>query len=386
MNRIFLQPISSPARRKQPAVIKALTGLAQKLGPGAKLPVARELAKSLGITGATLTRCLEQLEGRGILRCLQGSGIYVADGVMQKRIALVFGENFFSDRSINFGSLLLSHCALRAADRNEKFSFFLDAPAFHGVTDGTDVPVQQDLADALKQGKIDGIILVARSSVEQEIWLRSHGIPVVRTDSRVDSLPETNDRVLFDYAKLCQLGMARLATAGCKTVGFIGSSRDHGDFFRKAVSSHGLKTKDRWILHPTDDASYVSSIHGQMGLEAAQQLLASSRKGSTALSSLPDGILISDDVMALGALDYLASRGVDIGGRLKVASHSNKASSVLARWETRIFRLQFDPDEMACSLLGRLESLMDGHPSSAPILITPVLNEEKPSAFSKLTS
>lgn len=386
MNSPFLQPIVSPSRQKQPAVIKALTGLAQQLGPGAKLPTARELSKALGITGATLTRCLEQLEGRGVLRCLQGSGIYVESGAMQKRIALVFGENFFSDRVSNFGSLLLKRCAHRASDHNEKFSFFLDAPAFHGVTDGSEVPVQQDLADALKQRKIDGIILVARSSVEQEVWLRSHGIPVMRTDSRLNSLPQTNDAVLFDYTKLIKMGVGRLAAAGCKTLGLIGALREHGEMFRQALAELGLQTCDRWVVHPTTDASYASSLHGPMGAEAARQMLAASHDGlgGTAQPDLPDGLLITDDVMALAALDFFASRGVDIGGRLKVASHSNKGSSLLARWEAKIYRLELNPEEMAISLLGRLESLMDGHPSSAPILIGPVLKEGKSAISPKL--
>ena len=388
MNSTLLQPISSPTRRKQPAVIKALTGLAQKLGPGAKLPTARELSKALGVTGATLTRCLEQLEGRGVLRCLQGSGIYVESGVMQKRIALVFGEKFFSPDSSNFGSLLLNQCALRASERNEKFSFFLDAPAFRGVTDGGKVPAHQDLADALKQGKIDGIILVSRSSVEQEIWLRSHGIPVVRTDSRRNSLPESNDVVYFNYEKLIHLGVARLAATGCKTVGLIGALREHGDLFRQALVTCGLQSSDRWILCPSTDASCASNVRGRVGSEAAQQLLAGSNvmAGGLARPDFPDGLLITDDIMALGALDFLASRGIDIGGRLKVVSHANKGSSVLVRWESKIFRLQLDPEEMACSLLGRLDSLMDGHPSSSQIFIEPILEEGRAISFQKTNS
>jgi DNA-binding LacI/PurR family transcriptional regulator len=382
MKRLSLQPIQSPARRKQPAVIKALTDLAQQLGPGAKLPTARELSKALGITGATLTRCLEQLEGRGVLRCLQGSGIYVESGVLQKRIALVFGENFFPARSDNFGSLLLKQCAHRVSEHNEKFSFYLDAPAFHGVIDGTDVPIQQDLADALKQGKIDGIILVARSSVEQEVWLRSHGIPVVRISARINSLPLTNDVVLFDYQKLIELGVACLAEAGCKTVGLIGAMQEHGDLFRKALADQGLHTCDQWMV--TDDAS-PSNIHGQVGREAAKQILSASnsRAGGLAQPDLPDGLLITDDGIAVGALDFFASRGVDIGGRLQIASHVNKGSFVLERWENKIFRLQFDPDKMASTLLNALESLMEGHPSSAPILIEPVLEEGNPTHFSQ---
>ncbi|CAN5482024.1 hypothetical protein BH09VER1_BH09VER1_53830 [soil metagenome] len=366
-----LQSISNSSKRKHPAVVEALSELARELGPGAKLPTTRELAKALGVTGATLSRGLEQLESRGVLRCLQGSGVYVESGVLQKRVALVFGGDVFSPGSSEFGALLLKCCAKRASDHNERFSFFLDNLAFHGVMDGSAIPAHQDLSDALKMGKIDGILLVNRTSIEQEVWLRSHGIPVVRLDTSLDSRPLGSDVVIIDYDQMIHRGVTALAAAGCRTLGLLGVLAEHGSMFRATLAEQGLETRDLWVSHPAAVDFRASNSHEQIGREAARQLMADAASHGYGLEhvGLPDGLLITDDIMAVGALKLFDSLGVDIGGRLKVASHANKGSSILAPWESRITHLQSDPYEIAVTLLNTLESLMNGHPSSCQILI-----------------
>ena len=87
-------------------------------------------------------------------------------------------------------------------NRLERFSFYLDTPVFHGVMNGTDVPAHQDLSDALNQGKLDGIILINRNSVEQEAWLRSQGIPVVCAEARCGAFTDSPGIVRFDYQEL----------------------------------------------------------------------------------------------------------------------------------------------------------------------------------------
>ncbi|XHR31079.1 MAG: substrate-binding domain-containing protein [Chthoniobacteraceae bacterium] len=357
-----LQPIPGNSRHKQPLVIEALTDLARRLGPEAKLPTARELSRALGVTGATLARCLEQLEGRGVLRCLQGSGIYVEAGVMQKRVALVFGENIFSAATSQFGSLLLQYSVARATASNERFSFFLDTPASNGVINGSSVPVHQDLVDAVKDGKIDGIILVARSSVEQEAWLRSQGIPLVTAKARSGAFVE--GCFDFDYRKLICLGVENLVKAGCRTVGLFGAMAEHKEMFCAALKSFGLPEKTLWIDAPiNDDHSFPAELHEQFGSEMAKRFLVNCgcrTKKSIATADLPEGLVISDDMMALGALPVLARNGIKLGKQLKVASHCNKGSSTLSAWENVITLLPFDPEEMVAALFKDLEAQMNG--------------------------
>ena len=374
----FIQPIPSSIKRgKQQIVVTALTRLARKMGPGAKMPTARELSKALGITGATLTRCLERLEGQGVLRCRQGSGIYVDAGVDQKRVALVFGENIFSPSVSQFGSLMLKNCAQRAADHNERFSFYLDTPASNGVMDGGEVPAHQDLVDALKDGKLDGIIIMSRASVEQETWLRSQGIPVVSTGSDNDRVGVGSHFVQFDYQKLIHLGVERLLQAGCKTVGLLGVMMEHQKMFEMALKKFGMPCQPEWIVCKSTTDSYTAVSHEQFGRNGTDALLKGggwSSKSKKA-SHLPDGLLITDDMMARSALSLLSERGVAIGKDIKVCSHTNKGSDMLAEWESMILRVQFDPEDVASGLFDLLEALMSGESRSAQYLVSPAIEE-----------
>jgi GntR family transcriptional regulator len=50
------------------------------LGPGDRLPSARELAASLEVNPNTAARALQELADSGIARCERGTGYFVADG------------------------------------------------------------------------------------------------------------------------------------------------------------------------------------------------------------------------------------------------------------------------------------------------------------------
>jgi GntR family transcriptional regulator len=50
-----------------------------RLGPGARLPSARELAASLEVNPNTAARALQELADSGLARCERGTGYFVAD-------------------------------------------------------------------------------------------------------------------------------------------------------------------------------------------------------------------------------------------------------------------------------------------------------------------
>jgi len=375
MSLASLKPISGPARRKQSAGINALLALARKLGPGAKLPTTRELAKALGITGATLTRCLENLESRGVLRCLQGSGIYVEKGVLDRRIGLVFGYNIFAEEESAFGGQILKYCATRAADRHEYFSFFLDLPVMKGLMNGTEVPAHQDLSDALKQGKLNGIILVGRNSVEQEDWLRSQGVPVACAEARRGAVSNVPGIVCFDYESLVFQGLERLKRAGCKQVGLLAVLREHEEMFRQGLRKFNLSTHEKWIFTPPTEEPIPQTERRDFHTHVARKFL-ELNNWKKDKNSLPDGLIITDDVMTTGACAVFADEGLKIGEDLIICSQANKGSGTLDPLD--VLRVEFDPEDMATALFDVLETMMDGDAlPPSPHLLTPVpLSEE----------
>lgn len=63
--------------RLQEACVR-LEEMAERLGPGARMPTAQQLRGEVGVSAATLNRALADLEGRGIIRRKHGVGIFVA--------------------------------------------------------------------------------------------------------------------------------------------------------------------------------------------------------------------------------------------------------------------------------------------------------------------
>jgi DNA-binding transcriptional regulator YhcF (GntR family) len=62
-------------------IAELLTGqvLDGKLGPGQRMPSARELAASLEVNPNTAARALQELADSGLARCERGTGYFVAD-------------------------------------------------------------------------------------------------------------------------------------------------------------------------------------------------------------------------------------------------------------------------------------------------------------------
>ncbi len=63
----------------QIAELVAADVLAGRIGPGGRLPSARELAASLEVNPNTAARALQSLADSGIARCERGMGYFVAE-------------------------------------------------------------------------------------------------------------------------------------------------------------------------------------------------------------------------------------------------------------------------------------------------------------------
>lgn len=334
--------------------MEELSRLARKLGPGAKLPTAREMAATLGVTTTTILRSLDRLERQGVLRRRQGSGIYVEEAARQKTIALVMGQDIFSAASYHFGALLLQYCTKRAAIGNERFSFFIDTFLKSSAGDQRQTPAHQDLVDALQDGKIDGMLLLARSSVEQEVWLRSHGIPLVGMEGRVAALDRENPTVMVDYETLIDMGVSRLKEKGCCTAGLMGILAEHRGMFEKALKRHGLTGAEKWQVLPKHEDSSLAPLHVKIGRDFGTAFLRQCEGRG------PDGLIITDDIVARAALPVLREGGLKAGQDLIVCTHANKGSIVLSEWMTDIHLLEVDPEELVSAMFGLLEGLMAG--------------------------
>jgi DNA-binding LacI/PurR family transcriptional regulator len=361
MTLTAIQPITTWFKRDQ--AVKALTDLAKKLGPGARMPRVRQMAESLGVTIATLDQALRELESRGVIIRKDRSGIFVAQQSIPGRIGLVFGAGLLAPTANSFRSLLMDYCRRRCIERGDRFSFFVDLEMPTDHEDGT--PVPYELREALINKRLAGVLTVSPRP-EQEEWLRKHDTPVVSLGREAD----WPHRVILDGEELIHIAAEELVRQGHREIGLLAVRPSHIDMFRRVMKSMRLKVNDSWI----ETASHT--VKEEAGVRAAINFLA--RHGVnrrwTPKSSLPPALIITDDMMARGACAVFNQRGIVPGKQIKIASHGNRGSWALAEWEEDLIICEYDPQEIIDSMFSMLENLLSGTSlPEEPIYIRPHL-------------
>lgn len=348
-------PSFSPilSKHKTPEIVMHLRDMARRRGPDAKMPTVRDLCREFQVSSATLNDALRELEEQNIVTRRQGSGVYVSPYIHQKTIALVLGENLLSSNVSPFYSILVRQCEKRVKSHGENFSLFMDLP---GLDRESDLPVHSDLANAVRSGKIHGILLANRNSDRQEAWLRSQGRPLV---SLGDS--SYGERVDVDREATIRKGLSALIAQGCRRIGLISPyDTEEGRFpwdkdvrwFEDGLREHGFTLHPEWVKkRGADPADYRSGQ--EFGARAIRSLYAGG-------GEKPDGLLILDDMVARGVLDTADDLKIPLGTEIKVATHANKGSAVLKGDEDRLTLLEVDPSEIAQKMLELLERLMAG--------------------------
>jgi hypothetical protein len=104
---------------------------------------------------------------------------------------------------------------------------------------------------------------------------------------------------------------------------------------------------------PGADGSPVQSSETFQGIQVAQDVF-------NGRCAAPDGIVITNGLMAQGGLMTLSRLGVVMNKDVLVATHANRGSAVLRSYENEIIRMEYDPAEIVQVLFDRLEAQMAG--------------------------
>jgi LacI family transcriptional regulator len=157
--------------------------------------------------------------------------------------------------------------------------------------------------------RVDGVVLAPQGlgagSLEALIESR---MPVVFVDRTVGGFDVPS--VTTDSRSGLDEAVAHLAAAGHTRIGFIGgpqsisTGRERYDAFVEALPRHGLEVDPALIT--------FGDFQEASGIRAAEQLLAE--------PALPTAILAADNLMALGALAAIRSRGLRIGADIEVVA------------------------------------------------------------------
>lgn len=361
---------------KHQATCRFLRDLAYQCGPSAKLPTTVQLRQTLGVSISTLDAALREMEQQNIIQRRQGSGLFVAPE-LQKSIALVCNPTLFQDSgSSAFWNLLVSAARERAAEKNEVFSFHFSAPEEHRGS-----PLPEGLMSDIGEGRVHGVLCVG---VNATLWettplMEERRVPVVVFAGA------GRWGVQLNSTEVIHRGVEELARQGCQKIGLWSAILpmfpilpDKSDDswpvepFRTALGAQGLpfdaaQIEDNRHLIPAG-GGYVTQTVQEQGFETARKIFGGARH------TWPDGLVVTHDLMAHGALVALRKLGVEVGQDVKLASHANRGSPILMGREDDLTLIEFDPAEVVGNIFEMLETLMDGQvPTQSKVLIAPRL-------------
>jgi LacI family transcriptional regulator len=170
--------------------------------------------------------------------------------------------------------------------------------------------------DILMRSQVDGIIAsVISSSNSRDAYtrLQEEGVPIVFYDRVIESI-QASSVVINDFRggylatqHLISQGYTRIAHFAANQELNIYKERLRG--YRAALEEAKLPVRKEWMVHCPSDI--------EKGFEAAKQLFDTKKEK-------PDGIFSSSDYGALGAMQYLKSKGVRIPEEVGLIGFANE--------------------------------------------------------------
>lgn len=371
--RSDFMPVSSRTLNpssKAHAISERLATLAKDLGPDAKLPTVQELCRELNVSVATLDNALTHLEGQKVIFRKRGVGIFVSPLVGKKSIALVCDPSFFRAGMSPFWQELIEGARAYGVDNGESCRFYLALPSTQG-----NLPVPDDLVEDMRSKRIDGVLFIGYNNPAVE-WILEQNIPVVTFAGWSRWMVEIN------YAEIVRASLKALQARQCSEVGLLlpflpdpdGNYRapnSANEIFEAEAKELGLCYKPEWIwdFHRYPQHSMATTSQEQ-GFNAILSMYGS----GASLSDGPTGLVSTDDMMTRGALVAMQKLNIRPGQDVKIATHSNRGSSVLQGYESELTRLEIDPNAIVRAMFAFLKSLLEGEDMTPrTILVDPQL-------------
>jgi DNA-binding LacI/PurR family transcriptional regulator len=344
--------------------------MARALGPDARLPTVLQLRDTLCTSVATVDSVLKELEAQKVLYRRHGVGIFVSPSLDQRVIGLVCAPEFLTVPGTSpFWELLVRHARARAESCREELAFHFAAHASEEAPPARP-QLQDGLATDVAVGRLDGLILVGLSKVTAD-WVEAQGVPCV---AFAGPGPCT---VATDGCELVRLAARALVDQGCRRVALWSPLAPYRRPLEKSMDppevaalcgeleAQGIPyVASLTCRGGADPAGPVGprSSHQEQGFQTAHRVFAVPRE------QWPDGLIIADDMMTLGALAAFDQLGVRPGVDVRVVSHANRGSTALLGREQGLMLLEMDPEEVVQGLFDLLETRLHGREPEEPHL------------------
>ena len=329
--------------------------IASHYKPGDSLPPIVEMAKAFGVSYQTVRESLSVLETRGWVERRSGSGTYVCDWNKNRHVAVWCERDIFDPHASYF---------YRYVPR-QLVRFFkahgLDAKLYVGEVSHAEPPRSEmtcaEFGLALEGHQLCGVVVLDEPTGSQ--WLaalQEQNIPLVRARENND---QPNSPCVFGSNKRmkARMGAEYLLSHGRRKLALMqwlevnrsqASSPDPTmEGFTAALTQAGVPVNQQWIRHDLPPGASGS------GWEEFREIWAASNEK-------PDGLLVCDDMLFVGAAMAILQLGIRVPEDLLVITHYNKGSGLKAPFS--VAKLQMDPQEYVLILGQALVKRMRGQP------------------------
>jgi LacI family transcriptional regulator len=204
--------------------------------------------------------------------------------------------------------------------------------------------------------RVDGVVLAPQGRGSGSLQVLVDRMPVVFVDRTVDGFDVPS--VTTDSRTGMTEAVAHLAAGGHDRIGFIGgpqavsTGRERYDAFVAALPAHGRDVDPALIT--------FGDFQEESGIRATEQLLAA--------PTPPTAVIAADNLMALGALAAIRSRGLRIGDDIDVVAFDD--IEWLAHYDPPLSVIAQDADAVGRCAVELLMRVLNGEEPESIVLPT----------------
>lgn len=325
-----------------------------RLAPGARIPSERDLAERLHVSRTSVREGIARLISDNILQRSHRRGTFVAEEVPGPETA---------GRTVGY---LVSQALLEFFHtRNSRIlagaQSYLSEQGYHVVFHTTGNDARGASLKGLHRGgrvALDGCIVAGRCRRETMAALAASSVPVVLVDRDIDDLRGKLLSVRADYAAGTCLAMDHLRRLGHERIGFVGFADS------QKYSAYCDALRQFRIPHDPELVSFLEVFDLPpailAGYQATQRLLA---RGSR-----PTALLVTNDLVALGAMEALSIAGIRVPADISLVGFDDLGQIT----NPPLTRVRADLDEMGRTAAAWLIRFMGSEPAPQPRILLPV--------------
>jgi len=278
-------------------------------GSGTKLPTEAELTKIYNVSRITVRRALQELATEGLIEGRKSQGTFVRVGAdIRAKHRYIFIHDSSSPVAYPYLQFLLQ--GIQSNSENIKFRLeMLAKDMSHESTH-----IDTSFSNFIESADFNGVIALPGYLTKDEVaLLEKLRIPVIFIGHSYDNMPLGDNMVQIecDTKDVLTLLLSHLSQTGRKNIGYIGKPltehRPHLELITKIFTEMGVEfnpnfyqPSDYGINSATDACGKLLKKHPQI-----------------------DALICTDDLQAIGALQYLRSVGKNIPQEVAVAGVGN---------------------------------------------------------------